>query len=340
MGTMVRKDFISVIIPVYKVEEYLKTCIDSVINQTYEKLEIIIVDDGSPDLCGKICDDYAQLDSRIIVIHKQNGGLSDARNAGMKVASGEYITFLDSDDWWKENFCEYALQHLKKYKADLYALSLLKISEDGCELSQNHLLTVDVMTPEQAIYSMFDPKKIPWCAQAKLYKRELFEGVEYPVGKLMEDKATTYKIFSKCTTIAFEDNPLYVYLVRDGSIMRSKFSERQMDSLEIQLELNSFIEANYPQAVQRTHAHSVRMSLSLLCQMISSRYNDKSIEDRLLKCMYENRRDFFIEKTVDYRYKVIFLFYVLAKFLLGRRMSNNKVVRWVSDKIYCKLSTK
>lgn len=304
-------DCISVIIPVYKVEKYLSKCIRSVIEQTYKNLDIILVDDGSPDNCGDICDRFAMQDSRIRVIHKENGGLSDARNAGMRIARGDYYTFVDSDDWLETDFCELCLKKSKEHDAEIVAVSLKSVDEEGRVISSDARETETVYSNKEALAAMFNPKLIRWCAQAKLYKSELFDGIEYPLGKTMEDKATTYKLFAKSNKIVFWDVYKYNYLIRQGSIMRTSFSEKDKDAYCIQKELNSFLENNFPDASADSHAHTVRVAIILLSKMMETDKVDTVFGEMLFSDMKQYSKSFFKGKAIDWRYKPVGKLYLL-----------------------------
>lgn len=298
-------ELISVIIPVYKVEDYLEKCVESVINQTYSNLEIILVDDGSPDCCGEICDKYAEKDRRIKVIHKENGGLSDARNAGMKIATGEYFAFIDSDDWVESGYFGTLYRLLKDNDADLSAISLCSVNEEGKEIGRHCGGETHLLDDTVAMENMFHRDGLPWCAPAKLYKRSLFDGITYPRGILMEDKATTYKIFARCKTIVYSDIPLYKYLVRQGSIMRSQFSEKRMRSFAIQEELNSFIEQSYPAATAAAHAYTVKVAISMLCMMSAANYKDMEQSEKLFGYMTKFKKEFLHASFIDKRFKTV-----------------------------------
>lgn len=218
-------DVISVIVPIYKVEAYLRRCVDSICNQTYQNLEIILVDDGSPDGCGRICDEYALKDSRIRVVHKENGGLSDARNAGLDIAHGEYISFVDSDDYIDENMIE--------------KLWAAVISEDGemslCEFSyvddDYHILEEknkkkspiknEVLTGVEAVQKLTDSSGQYTIACCKLYKKTLFRDVRFPKGKFHEDEFVSHVLFLKCNRVVCIGEALYYYVQRNDSIMGS-----------------------------------------------------------------------------------------------------------------------
>ena len=188
-------DKISIIVPFYNVEKYAPKCIESIINQTYTNLEIILVDDGSPDTCGKICDDYALKDGRIKVIHKKNAGLSDARNVGIKEATGKYIGFVDGDDYIEKDMYKYLYNLIKENNADISICGVEEVYEDGSIQDEKAKESIEILSKEDAIKELLLDKKVRSHAWDKLYKRELFENIEYPYGRKMEDIATTYKLF-------------------------------------------------------------------------------------------------------------------------------------------------
>lgn len=321
---------ISVVVPIYKVEQYLSRCIDSIVQQTYKNLQIILVDDGSPDRCGEICDEYEKRDTRIEVVHKTNGGLSDARNVGIEMSKGEYITFVDSDDWILSNFYQRCYETIKKYKADMVACPLCSFYEG--ETGVKHKMPGDdlVFDDAMAMESMFYSDGIPWCAPAKLYKKELLGEIRFPKGLLMEDKATTYKLFSKCKRIVFSRIEGYMYLIRPESIMHSAFTERNMRAFEIQKELNAFISEYYPDVIPTTEAYTCRVTLSMLCNMIASNYEDKQKQMDLLAIGYKYRNSLYNSKSIDYRFKILgHLIWPMYK-IWGDDINSRKLVRCIA----------
>lgn len=208
---------VSVIVPIYKVEKYLGECIRSLIQQTYRNLEIILVDDGSPDSCGEMCDQFAKLDSRIKVIHKENGGLSDARNVGICAATGDYIGFVDSDDYVDSRFYEYLLSLVKKYDADIAECYSIMF-RDGEEPSGTIIDGTKVFMPREWITETNLGQFLSCVAWNKIYKRELFNGITYPLGVHYEDEATTYRVVYKATRIVRGESRLYFYRQRENSI--------------------------------------------------------------------------------------------------------------------------
>ncbi len=216
---------ISVIIPVYKVEKYLRKCVDSVINQTYKDLEIWLIDDGSPDNCPAICDEYAAMDSRIKVIHKKNGGLSDARNSALDVMNGKYVTFVDSDDYISGDAIQTLYDALINNQADISVGNMASIDDNGNISSFYTPAEAEaVLENEEILTSLNQP-----CAQNRLYKAEIFSEIRYPVGRLYEDVFTWHKVLSKVKRIALTGKVSYYYLVRSGSIMHSEYDIRFTD---------------------------------------------------------------------------------------------------------------
>lgn len=214
-------DLISVVVPVYNVEKYLCRCIDSIVYQTYKKLEIILVDDGSTDDSGNICDFYSKQDKRIKVIHKKNGGLSDARNTGIKKAKGKYITFIDSDDFINKHYISILYNNLIKYNADISCCNF-KIFNNKLpryDIIQRKEKLVNLFNSEDAINNMFYEKQINNSASCKIYKTSLFKNIFYPLDIYFEDMATTYRIFQKAKIITFIDDGLYYYYQRNDSIL-------------------------------------------------------------------------------------------------------------------------
>ncbi|UPZ37825.1 glycosyltransferase [Sphingobacterium sp. PCS056] len=209
---------VSVIVPVYNVERYLKHCVDSIVGQTYTHLEIILVDDGSPDGCGAICDYYAELDSRIQVIHKTNGGLSDARNAGIHRAKGEFIAFVDSDDLVHPQFIEILISQIGD--ADI-AMCTYQEFEDAVEVSHiSHINSVSY-SGQQMNNMLYDKtyRVSPIVAWNKLYRTALWKDLSYPKGRLHEDEFIIHHIYDRVDSVIFMAINLYFYRIRGGSIM-------------------------------------------------------------------------------------------------------------------------
>ena len=234
---------ISAIVPIYNVEKYLGKCIDSIINQTYKNLEIILVDDGSTDGCFEICDEYALKDGRIKVIHKENGGLSDARNVGIDIASGEYLTFIDSDDWVSKFYIQNLYCLIDRCDADMAITSIRRAYEDSEDKIYEKSINDEpilIHTAKECVESLFCGKFYNVGAVAKIYKKELFAGIRFPKGQIYEDLSTTPIIASKVDKIAFCDLKDYFYFIRDNSIMTSKGDIKDLIIFNILDELKKY----------------------------------------------------------------------------------------------------
>ena len=213
-------DLISVVIPVYNVEKYLDRCLSSVTKQTYNNLEIILVDDGSKDNSGNLCEEWKKKDNRIIVAHKDNGGLSDARNYGLKIATGEYISFIDSDDFVDSRFIEILHDEIEKTGLLIAAVGLREFFEEDTTVEDEyHPEYTETISREDAIRCILRVEKLYDYAWNKLYRRELFNDVEYPFGRKMEDLGTTYKLFNKVRSVSYNPCKLYYYFQRNDSIL-------------------------------------------------------------------------------------------------------------------------
>lgn len=224
---------VSVIVPVYKVEDYLERCVNSIRSQTYRNLEIILVDDGSPDNCGRICDFYAKADSRVKVIHKPNGGLSDARNAGIECATGEYIAFIDSDDWIDEDMIELLYKMIIKHNADIAECSYRNVYDDSIEEETNSTGEQIVGDNVFALEKMLEWKYFKPVVWNKLYRYSVIGDVRYPVGKIHEDEFTTYKYMYAAHKLVYVDVSKYNYKRgRKNSITGAVFTEQGFDACE------------------------------------------------------------------------------------------------------------
>lgn len=243
---MKENKLISVIVPVYKVEKYLAKCIDSILNQIYSNFELVLVDDGSPDNCGLICDKYAETDMRIRVIHKPNGGLSDARNVGVSFATGDYITFIDSDDYIDSYFLKNFADILQNEDADLIITGVVNFYENDISIDSQISNEYEVLTHEQTYEKMLLQDGMDVNATAKLYRKSIFDNIKYPVGELYEDIKVIYDVVESVDTIIFSKYRGYFYLQRTDSIMYSNMSSKKLILLDTVKRLKSLIQENYP----------------------------------------------------------------------------------------------
>lgn len=240
MEVKTNTDLISVIIPVYNVEKYLVECVESVLNQTYKNLEIILVDDGSPDRCPEMCDEYARKDSRVKVIHKKNGGLSDARNAGIDVATGEYISFVDSDDYVSEDMIGVLYERAVQTQADLTFCSIEKVDENGKRISLENVGTSVYDRNEFWENKYYQQQSASTVAWNKLYKKHIFYKLRYAVGRIHEDDIILLKVIEKCNIIATVQQGRYMYRQRNDSIMHTEYTLAKFQLIEERLEMAEY----------------------------------------------------------------------------------------------------
>ncbi len=273
---------ISVIVPVYKVEAYLRRCVDSILAQTFQDFELILVDDGSPDNCPAICDEYAAKDSRVHVIHQKNGGLSAARNAGIDWAfansNSKYLTFVDSDDWIHKAYLEVLYHAVIFYKLPLCMCEAQHIMKYADDLSYPNF-PICVMSAEKA-YTERNGMSIIACA--KLYEKSLFSGIRFPYGKLNEDAFTVYKILFSAGTAGVCDIPLYYYFQNSNGIMNSKWTPKHLDEVAAHEEQLRFLNTNgYHSAIKVELAAYLRVLARHISA--SSKYGDRSYVRQLQK---------------------------------------------------------
>ena len=253
-------DKVSIIVPVYNVETYLSYCVDSLRQQTYKNIEIILVDDGSTDSSGEICDQYAREDDRIKVLHIENGGLSNARNTGVKESSTDWIVFIDSDDYYDHRAIEYLVKLRDKYRVDLVATPVIEVrnyenSDFQGDFREKYSGKLDRRT---ALEQMFYGNYVGTHSGGKLYKKEILLRFPYPNGMLYEDLSLAYEHIASCENIAVSDLNLYKYYRRPGSIVNSKYSDRLLDFYKAMEWNRSYIERDYPNDKEMRRALNVR----------------------------------------------------------------------------------
>lgn len=236
------RPLISIIIPIYKVEQYLDRCVQSIVDQTYENLEIILVDDGSPDNCPAICNTWAAKDSRIQVVHKANGGLSDARNSGLAIATGEYISFIDSDDWVEPCFIQTLYEAMTQIGADIAECATAYVDESGEVLRQRNAAPTAQIDRMEALRRLVLEDGIYQTVWNKLYRRELITDIPFAVGKLNEDEFWTYQVLDRIEKLALVPEPLYHYLQRGGSIIGTGYNIRRLDGLEARFQRMEYLQ--------------------------------------------------------------------------------------------------
>ena len=296
---------ISVIVPVYNVEKYIGRCVKSILDQSYQKLEIILVDDGSTDQSGSLCDEWERKDERIQVIHKENGGLSDARNAGIRNAKGEYLCFIDSDDYVEPQMIQVLYENLVASNADMSVCEFEK-QQEGNEADfpcdGNHS-TKEYEGEEllALLYSKeFLNRSTIVVAWNKLYKRELFDGVWYPVGRLHEDEYVIHRLLYKAGKLVYTPQKFYHYMQREQSIM-SSFSEKKIwDMLAAYEERISFFlqigKREYAKLECKEWLYKAKKSYKLCEQKKPEDYKEiqKSIKTRSRRLLLKMHKEYII----------------------------------------------
>lgn len=296
-------ELISVILPIYNVEKYLNKSVDSVLNQTYRNLEVILVDDGSPDNSGEICDEYAKKDERVKVIHKQNGGLSDARNAGIKIATGEYITLVDSDDYIEKDYVEFLYNLILENNAQMSICSHSAIYENGTILKkETHERAI--LTPEETLKRILYDDGIDISAWAKMYKKELFDEIQYPKGRLFEDAATTYKLVDECKIIVLGSESKYNYIIRNNSITTATFSSNKMQLITSTEEMCNYVKSKYPQLEMAANRRLMYAYLSTISQLAKCKEKHKEEQEKLMKYIKQHKWEILKDKKVPKRDKL------------------------------------
>lgn len=248
-----RNELISVIVPIYKVERYLDSCICSIVNQTYKNIEIILVNDGSPDLCPQICKKWEQIDERIYVINKINGGLSDARNCGIAFASGKYLSFIDSDDYIDSHFIEYLYNAIRETNSDISMCAYSMVYEKkktAAEDDKQKKCRIEIYSKEEALKLLLSTNSFGDYAWNKLYKRKLFDLVKYPIGSVMEDIGTTYLLFDQCDKISYINRKLYYYVQRDESILHNLDAKYHIDKFDLSYRRYLYLINKYPNMLE------------------------------------------------------------------------------------------
>lgn len=312
------KPLISIIVPIYNVESYVNKCIDSILNQTYKNIEIILVDDGSSDGCGAICDEYANQDKRIIIVHQDNKGLSGARNAALDIAKGDYILFVDGDDWIEHNTCELLLKNAIEQQADLVSFGYNKVFSTVNRES----FVIDTPGIKSKVYVMrqliWHGWKISDVVWNKIYSRNLFDGIRFPLGRQNEDLGTLYRLIHNAHTIYMSNDVLYNYTQREGSITKNNnYYREHEDQMFFYEERLRFLRVNYPELVDIQLSMILKRLLIDKHRISNSSYNEE-INKELVALFRENKTK--ILKILNY-----YCYYYIRAFLLRIKRNVRKL---------------
>ena len=292
---------ISVIVPVYNVEAYLKRCVDSVLAQTYTDFELILVDDGSPDNCPAMCDEYAKKDSRIRVIHQENGGLSAARNAGIdwvfQNSNSEWFSFIDSDDCVHPKYLEVLLNAAENTNTSVAIGGYVEFSEDMPPIET--VAEPQIRNAEDFFIEKHVNAIVAW---GKLYRRKCFEDIRYPVGKIHEDEFTTYKILFEEEFVSFVDSPLYFYYQNENSITRGVWSEARLDAIDAISEQLEFFRTKH---LEKAYHMSQWYLLVRMADQLEKMGKKFPVQKKILrKKMRETYRAFYEENGLSLWYNL------------------------------------
>lgn len=308
-------DKVSIIVPVYNVEDCLSYCVDSLRQQTYKNIEIILVDDGSTDSSGEICDQYAREDDRIKVLHIENGGLSNARNTGVKESSTDWIVFIDSDDYYDHRAIEYLVKLRDKYRVDLVATPVIEVRnyENSDFLGDFREKYSGKLDRRTALEKMYYGNYVGTHSGGKLYKKEILLRFPYPNGMLYEDLSLAYEHIAFCENIAVSALNLYKYYRRPGSIVNSKYSNRLLDFYKAMEWNRSYIERDYPNDKEMRRALNVRYvfnGLHIVHAMLSS---DMYAEvNKIRKEYIQYFKDVILNSNVTRKNKVKYLMLLVS----------------------------
>ena len=318
---------VSVIVPVYNVEKYLKRCLDSIINQTYKNIEIILVNDGSKDNSRDICEEYEKNFDNIILINQGNGGLSAARNTGLKYVKGEAVTFVDSDDWLELDAIEYYVDSMKKYNVDMVVTNNIRTKDYQKNILQPNNIKEEVLTQEDYAKKFFkiDGNSIEYYAWSKLYKREIMEDVEFPVGLFAEDVLGTFRYMKNSQSIFYSNKITYNYFINDNGLT-AKFGDKDFDLEKI---WDTIVEESEGYENKNFLKYAVinrkRIDFNLLCRIALAENKEENIEKynrkitELLKSIKENKQ--LLLEYLPFSRRVILILFIL-NYSLGSKVLN------------------
>lgn len=321
-------DLISIIVPVYNVDNYLESCLKSIVNQTYNNIEIILVDDGSTDESGKICDDYCTKSCNISVIHQENQGASVTRNVGIKHANGEYIVFVDADDEVGEKYIEYLYYLIKKYNTKMSIAAYTIISKNNKKIDLGNGYKEEKLSTKQCLERLLKEQGFTVSPCAKMYEKSLFKDIKFPEGKLFEDNGTVYKFIMECNQIAYGNESYYYYYKRDNSSTTSEFNINKIDLIELTDKMCKDISNKYPDLEGTLEKKKITARFSIL-RMINLKEKNSEINEKRLEIeKYIKARKKYIlnSKDMDKRDR-----FALISLIIGRRFF------YFAWNLYCKI---
>lgn len=305
---------ISVIVPIYNIKQYLPRCIESILNQTYKDLEIILVNDGSNDGSNIVCENYLKQDNRIVLYNKKNGGLSDARNYALDRMKGEYVTFVDGDDCIEYDYIE-CLYNLIQSNKDVSISIVDKVifSKDD-ELKSIKEKNKCILSKEEIIKKMLLRNGASHTAWGKLYKRELWDDIRFPLNRLYEDYLTIYKVFEHVEKVAYSDAKKYFYFQRNDSIMNSKLTINKLSEVDVADEMNDYIINKYPSCKDESYDLKVSIYLKNLKNILNNNSNDFiEYQERIIDFIKKEKKYILKAKGILLKEKIKVIFLLINK---------------------------
>lgn len=315
---------ISVIIPVYNVEQYLEKCLDSILNQTYKNIEIILVNDGSIDKSGLICDEYSRKYNNIKVFHKENGGVSSARNLGIDNATGQYLAFIDPDDYIDANMYEILVEKIVETNSDIAMCSFVYVKENE-NIVEDNSDEIIIFDKEEVLSRYFNRVK-PFNASFlwnKLFKRELFEKDRLDVElKIQEDTEVLLRIFDKVNSVVYIASPLYLYLIRNGAATEGKISKGKLTTDISLFKIYKYTEENLPKYKSNALANYVMYYFNIIVEIIKNYEEYGEYYGILVKRFRKNYIRLLLDKNIMIKYKIHGALILLNKKLYKRYMES------------------
>lgn len=322
----INNELISIVVPIFNVEDYLEKCINSIIEQTYRNIEIILVNDGSTDSSLKICERFLEIDSRIILLNKENGGLSSARNYGIKHSKGTLLSFIDSDDQVVPDYIETLYDVMMAFNTDV-SIAASTIVRGNKNIDQGLNYKTEKLNTATCISRMLLEQGFTVSACAKLYRRHLFDKIIFPEGKLYEDNAIIFNIIMQCEYIAYSNKSIYKYFIRGNSITTSSFSIKHLDYIEFADSSCEFIERKFPSLRSSCEYRKAFARFNILKKIVlaENRVEFKKEEDKLIKYFRSNfiRLFFNNENSTKLRLSLIMVCINIRLFIIGANIYEN-----------------
>lgn len=297
---------VTVIVPIYNLEKYLDLCLGSIVTQSYPNLEIILVDDGSTDGSLALCKTYSKLDTRINVISQKNSGVSVARNMGLKHAQGEYICFIDGDDYIIPDYIQLLVEAILEHKADMAVCQITKLKHEEFRAPPPHLIipSVSIIDVEQALHQMTYQKTFSWEVVAKLYSKKIIHDLQFDKNeRIGEDFTFSYHYLHRCQRIVVCQFTGYFYLLREGSATQSHFSEKHRDILNVANKFEQFIQDKYPELSHCSTYFTLYAYVDLVDRLYFTEYANKE-EIKTYKKQIIKRIDVLLNSEVKFKFKV------------------------------------